>query len=469
MLRSMFVAVVALVAAFAAPALAAEPRKPNLVAIVTDDQARWTLGCYGGIEIPTPNLDRLAREGVRFTNAFVHTPVCSPSRGAYLTGRLGTQLGFTDWLTHEQGMKQGVTAATPTWPAALARNGYTTGLVGKWHLGERKESTPWNNGLAEFTGDLGGGWPPNKVMFVTEKGATLTPVGFSVEICTDLAIKYLDDHKDQPFALLVHYREPHAPYAPMPEIDMKSAKAAKIQVPVYAGLKKIYAQEARRNYYASIAAVDRNVGRLLTHLAEIGLADNTVVTFTSDHGYNVGEHGIQHKGNGYWITEEQFHKVRPNMFDTSLRVPLIVRLPGEGERGGVADEWVTNADMFATVLGLLGIERPADAPPNSRDFSPAARGQKLPAEKFPRELFGQYDLVNSGDGRRMRMLRTDRWKLILHLNAPDQHELYDLEADPGELTNRFGRRGNEVTVDKLTDLIRKHMSIIHDPRLNEVR
>ncbi len=461
-------AIMTLAALTVSRASTAEPQRPNLIAIVTDDQAAWTPGCYGGREIRTPNLDRLAAEGVRFANAFVHTPVCSPSRAAYMTALFSTQLGFTDWLNDGQAKSQGVTPATPTWPAVLAGNGYATGLIGKWHLGAKDDSLPWHNGLTEFTGNLGGGWTPNKVRFITEKGETLTPPGFSVEICTDLAMKYLDGHKDKPFALLVHYREPHAPYVPMPEQDMETSRKADIKVPDYPGLKQPYTQNARRDYYASVAAIDRNVGRLLDHLDKLGLAGRTVVTFTSDHGYNIGEHGIQHKGNGCWITEDRFQSPRPNMFDTSIRVPLLIRYPGVAKPGAVVEEWVSNADMFASVLGLLGVERPAAVPATSRDFSPAVRGEKLPAAGFPRELFGQYDLVNNPTKRHMRMVRTDRWKLVLHLNASPQHELYDLATDPSERKNLFGQPGTEETVRELTQRLRRHMAAINDPRLGEV-
>lgn len=447
---------------------AADQKPLNLVAIVTDDQALWTLGCYGGREIPTPHLDRLAAQGVRFANAFVHTPVCSPSRAAYLTGRLGTELGFTDWLTPEQGTRLGITTATPAWPLILAGNGYATGLIGKWHVGAKEGSFPWNNGLRRFTGHLGGGWHPRQVEFVTEQGEKRNPEGFSVEICTDLAIDFLKEHEQQPFALLVHYREPHAAYTPMPEPDMEASRRADIQIPDYPGQKQPQTSNARRGYYASIAAVDRNIGRLLKHLEERGLAANTVVTFTSDHGYNIGEHGLQHKGNAIWITEDKFRTTRPNMFDTSIRVPLIVRHP-QGKSGLVVPEWVTNADMGATVLGMLGIDRPGTLPAASRDLSPAIRGEGLPQESFPRELFGQYDLVNSGGGRQMRMVRTERWKLTLHLNAPEHHELYDLASDPGERKNLYGQPGTEAAVDDLKSRLRRQMTAIHDPLLGALQ
>ncbi len=450
--------------------VAAADRAPrlNLIAIVTDDQAAWTLGFYGGREIATPNLDRLAASGARFANAFVHTPVCSPSRGAYLTGKLGSELGYTDWLNDQQGMVQGVTPASLSWPAVLQQNGYVTALVGKWHVGAGADSVPWRNGLAHFTGNLGGGWSPRGVKFIDERGGQTNSPGFSVEFCTDLALRFVDEHRDQPFALLVHYREPHGPYTPMPEEDMQTAAGAALQVPDYPGLKQPYATNKRREYYASIAAVDRQVGRLLDHLERSGLAGRTVVMFTSDHGYNVGEHGIQHKGNGCWITTDRFQQPRPNMYDTSIRTPLLVRHPTRGRPGTVVEEWVANSDTFASVLGLLGLARPVGAPARSRDFSPAVAGERLPAEVFRRELFGQYDLVNNPTKRSMRMMRTERWKLILHLNAPPQHELYDLAADPGEQTNRFGDPAVADVVRELTGRIRAEMVAIADPRLADM-
>lgn len=467
-MNSAFPTRLGLIALFAAGAFATAGQKPNLIAIVTDDQAAWTIGAYGGTEIPTPHLDRISREGARFDNAFVHTPVCSPSRGTYLTGRFPSQLGFSDWLTEEQAKTAGITPATPSWPAILARNGYATGLIGKWHLGHRNESLPWHNGLLEFTGFLNGGWQPDKVNFITATGEKLSPPGFSVEICTDLAIRFIDAHKDRPFALLVHYREPHAPYTPMPPQDVETSAKAQLRIPDHPGLKQPYTTRQRRGYYASIAALDRNIGRILDHLTRTGLAADTVLTFTSDHGYNVGEHGIQHKGNGYWITEDKFQQSRPNLFDSSLRVPLMIRGPVVTKPGTVVKEWITNADMFASVLGMLGIETTAAAPPNSRDFSPALRGAGLPPERFPKELFGQYDLVNNPIQARMRMIRNDRWKLILHLDDAGRNELYDLAADPGERRNLFGNPGNEATITSLSARIRHHMEAIRDPRTSEL-
>ena len=456
---------------FCAAILLASPisAKPlNLIAIVTDDQAAWTMGCYGGKEIPTPNFDRLAAAGVRFSNAFTHTPVCSPSRGTYMTGLLGTQLGFTDWLNFSQAKSHGVTAAHLTWPAALAKHGYTTGLIGKWHLGSHEKSLPWNNGIIEFTGDLGGGWDPKQVNFINEKQETIRPVGYSVEICTELAMRFTDAHKDKPFALLLHYREPHGAYVPMPEQDMENSRKAKIDTPDFPKLKQPHTNKKRREYYASIAALDRNLGRLLDHLKTNGLAESTIIMFTSDHGYNIGEHGIHHKGNARWITEDRFRNSRPNMFDTSIRVPLLVHHPETATPGAVIDGWVTNADTFASVLGMLGLDKPATMPTASRDWSAAVRGTALPAATFPKEVFGQYDLINDAKPRFMRMIRTERWKLVLHLNASAENELYDLAADPSEAHNLFGQSANEVTVRDLTAKLRGKMAAIQDPRLNEI-
>src|SRR6185503_11583792 len=140
---------------------AAEARPLNLVSIVTDDQAAWSIGAYGNRESRTPNIDRLAREGARFLNAFASTPVCSPSRAAMLTGRFGTQVGITDYIEKKEGKAgAGLSPASLTWPMVLQRHGYRTGLVGKWHLGEKQESHPTRLGFDTFFGELGGAFKP---------------------------------------------------------------------------------------------------------------------------------------------------------------------------------------------------------------------------------------------------------------------------------------------------------------------
>jgi uncharacterized sulfatase len=176
--------------------------------------------------------------------------------------------------------------------------------------------------------------------------------------------------------------------------------------------------------------VDRNVGRLLEALDRLGLAGQTIVLFTGDNGYNIGHHAIHTKGNGHWVAGGVPGPPRPNMFDTSLRVPLLVRGPGV-PAGREAAEMVTQLDTLATVLGLLGV--PAGLVQHGSDFSPILRGVAVP---WRDTVFGEFDMHHYTLAR-MRMIRTARHKLVRYLGASFQDELYDLSEDPGETRNLY--------------------------------
>jgi uncharacterized sulfatase len=187
-----------------------------------------------------------------------------------------------------------------------------------------------------------------------------------------------------------------------------------------------------RDYLASVHSVDRNVGRLLDALHRLGLAGRTIVLFTSDNGYNIGHHAIHTKGNGHWVAGGVPGPPRPNMFDTSLRVPLIVRGPGVPAGREVA-EMVTQLDTLPTVLGLVGVPFPAGLVQHGSDFSPILRGQAVP---WRDAVFGEFDMHHYTVAR-MRMIRTARHKLVRYLGASFQDELYDLSGDPGETVNLY--------------------------------
>jgi uncharacterized sulfatase len=187
-----------------------------------------------------------------------------------------------------------------------------------------------------------------------------------------------------------------------------------------------------RDYLASVHSIDRNVGRLLEALDRQGLRDRTVVLFTSDNGYNIGHHALHTKGNGHWIAGGVAGPPRPNMFDTSLRVPLVVRGPGIPAGREVA-EMVTQLDTLTSVLGLLGVPLPAALVQHGSDFSPLLRGEAVP---WRDSVFGEFDMHHYTLAR-MRMIRTDRYKLVRYLGTSFQDELYDLAADPGEARNLY--------------------------------
>lgn len=445
-----------------APAEPHAQARYNLVSIVTDDQADWSIGAYGSRESRTPNMDRLAREGAKFVNAFVTTPVCSPSRAGFLTGRYGTEVGITDYIAPsdaERGV--GLPPSTTTWPEVLQRHGWRTGLFGKWHLGTGSQFHPTRHGFDSFFGSLAGSFAPMDPELEREGRLTKVP-GAASNLVMDEALRFIDANKARPFAALIHFREPHLPYGPMPEEDTKPFADLDPTIPAWPGLDEKQVKQWHRNYYAAVHAIDRNLGRLLAKLDELKLAENTIVMFTSDHGYNIGQHGIHTKGNGVWIAGGVTGPKRPNMFDTSLRTPLLIRWPGVVRPGLELGEMVIQLDTFASVLGMLGLPMPADLQPSGSDFSPLLRGQKISAWRDT--FFGQYDLYNLGLAY-MRMIRTREWKLVRHHFAAGLDELYDLTNDPDEKRNLYNDQKYRNVRDSLQRRLTEWQQRIDDPIL----
>lgn len=417
----------------------AAPLNMNFISIVTDDQAAWSLGCYGNKESITPNMDRLAKEGARFANAFTVTPVCSPSRVTFMTGRYGAQMGITDYLApNEEAAGIGLTAKAVTWPKVLNDAGYTTAHIGKWHLGRLPEAHPTKQGYDHFYGFLGGGTSPMEPTYDFPEGPKKLE-GYGGNLLMDEAIRWLGTVKDKRFALSLHYREPHLAYTPVPEEDSKLFANLDPTVPESKGLDIAQVKQWTREYYAAIHSVDRNMGRLFAFLEKEGLWDKTIIQFTSDHGYNIGQHGIHTKGNGFWVAGGIGGPKRPNMWDTSLRIPLLVRWPGVVKAGTVIEQQVLNLDTFPSVLAMLNVTPPAGWKVEGDNYAALLRGQQV---TWRSEWFGQYDLHNAGLAY-MRMIRTEDWKYVRHFHENLMDELYDLKNDPGETRNLLQGAGKE--------------------------
>ena len=351
-------------------------KRLNIITVITDDQARWGVGAYGNRECRTPNMDRLAREGALFLNAFTPTPVCSPSRATLFTGRYGTQVRITDWIAPlESDAGSGLPPGATTWIEVLKRHGYVTALIGKWHLGTQPQFHPTKRGFDHFYGFLGGGnTPMNPTLEVNGKQEKLK--GSLPDLLTDNAIDFLKTNSTRPFALCLHFRAPHLPYGPVPAEDSAPFKDLDPTVPQPRGADVKQVKDWTRAYYASIHSVDRNLGRLLAALEALGLYENTIILFTSDHGYMIGHHGLHTKGNAYWIAGGVQGPKRPNMFEESIRVPLIVRWPGVVRPGTQVKEDVSHIDMFASVLGMLKVPIPPGAPAGGHGlFTPFAGGK----------------------------------------------------------------------------------------------
>lgn len=438
-----------------------EAERPNVVFLYTDDQAHWALGAYGNREIQTPNLDRLASEGALFRNAFTTTPVCSPSRASMFASRYSSELGIGDWINPRTEPDLGLAPEVIGWPELLQGNGYKTGLFGKWHLGTLDRFHPTRQGLEHFFGFRGGGNRPMDPELEFE-GEVRHWKGSLPDLLVEHGLAFLEAHHDQPFLLAIHFRAPHTPYAPVPEEDSALYRDLDPTIPDVPGLPVERVKKLTREYYASISSVDRNVGRLLDRLDTLGLTDKTIVIFTSDHGYMIGHHGLWHKGNASWLLPgHQGH--RPNMFEESIRVPLIIRWPGQIAPGQEPERLASNIDLFPTILDLVGLGVPENLSIAGQSLADLLLGQEADAPMSEDvAFFGQYDMHHYQEAR-MRMIRTSDWKLIRHFEPDGVDELYDLAKDPGETRNLAASEEHRDRFESLNERLRAWMVSINDP------
>lgn len=434
------------------------PSRPNILFIYTDDQATWTIGAYGHKNRLTPNLDKLAGEGTLFRNAFTTTPVCSPSRAGLMTGLYSTQVKITDWLNPSAEPHAGLEPSFLTWPELLKANGYKTSLAGKWHLGLDPQFHPTRSGFDKFFGFReGGNRPINPTL--EEDGETSVKPGVLANMITDKTIDFIQANKNETWLAAIHFREPHAPYVPTEPTDTTAVADLEIDLPDFPDLKRDRVKKLRREYLAAVHAVDRNVGRLLKLLDDLRLNEKTLVVFTSDHGYMIGEHGLIHKGNASWI-DKNHNGLRPNMFDNAIRVPLIVRQPGRVPAGQTQMHVVRQIDLFPTLVRWTGLGLPPQLKLEGVDASELFAGK--PVENRDETVFGQYDLKHSGKAN-MRMIRTPEWKLIVHLELGGENELYDLKNDPGERVNLWNKPESVEIRSQLIDQLRNRMKRLEDP------
>ena len=425
------------------PLCARTAERPNIVFVLTDDQAPWAVGASGNAQAITPNMDRLFREGAYLKNTYVTTPVCSPSRASLMASRYGSELGVTDWIHPKKEPELGLDPAVVTWPEVLHGVGYHTGLVGKWHLGVPDRFHPTRSGFDYFMGFREGG-ARTKNPVLEAGGEKKTFEGLTADILTDHALEFLARNKDRnPFLLCLHYRAPHGRYLPVADEDMAPYKDREMKLPNpdYPKLDVTKAKRLMKEYLASVRSVDRNLGRLLKTLDDHDLTQNTVVIFSSDHGYNMGHNGVWHKGNGHWILTDPPPATtnipkgqRPNMFDHSLRVPTAVRWPGVVRPGTVIEQTATFLDWYPTLVAIAGAKLPEGEKIRGRDLGQLLRGKAPP--DWDNELYAEYSTHHQSKTH-MRMYRTARWKLIRDYLNPERDELFDLAADPAESTNRI--------------------------------
>jgi len=440
--------------------------RPNIIFIMTDDQGPWAFGDAPNPDAYTPNMDKLRRQGVRLTNCFVTTPVCSPSRASLLTSRYSTEVGITDYIESE---KHGLNPALPAWPRIFADAGYATALVGKWHLGQADRFHPRLFGYKEFAGFRWGA-KTSKDPVIEVHNRTFRQQGYTPDILTDLALDFVRRKKDVPFLLSLHYWAPHASvhrrpdkrhtWLPLSKADWSQFEDKDVTIgnPDYPDLDVAAVKRMTREYLASVASADRNIGKLLNLLDELNLSKKTVVVFTSDNGYNMGHNAVEGKGNGDHILINCFDE-RPNLFDNSLKVPTFIRWPGVIKAGSKIDQTITFLDWFGTLPAMANLKVPADYNIRGRNFLPLLLGKNI---KWNNDLYAQYTMRGAGE---MRCYRTPQWKLVRDFEHVIKDELYDLVNDPAETTNLID--STEPAVQKQKNILNarllRYMRKINDP------
>ena len=453
------------------------PRPPNIIITNTDDQAQWAVGAYGNKEIHTPNMDRLAREGMRFTHAF-SKPVCSPSRAMTLTGQYSHRLGIPDYIPYGNPVfaDDGLPAGTPTIASVLKTAGYTSALIGKWHLGYGEKYYPERFGFDVAEGYhyiapgkqyAGYGQLPVVIDGREVKGFNSDPR--HTDILTDRAIHFIGANRAKPFFLFFNTYVPHEPWNCAPEEDLAHYKGRTLTVPDLsrfpeAKMTQEELQQTMRLFYGHVTCADRNLGRLLAALEEMGLAENTLLIFMSDNGMNLGQHGLRGKGNASILGVKQ-RKTRSNMFDHSDIVPFIVRWPGVVKAGATSDALVSSIDILPTLMAATGAGAGQALKLDGRSLLPLLKGEHgVTRRDFYCDTYDMIYLGDNGEKPHMRMIRTDGWKLVLHLD-PDghpldngsRHELFDLKTDPEELTNLYGKPSAATIQQQLDTRLRAWM------------
>jgi len=476
---------------------AAEPRQVNVLFLMTDQHHAGTLGCAGNPVVKTPNLDRLAAGGARFVNSFCTVPYCSPTRTALVTGRYPSSLGIGRNINDTNDPLR-LREPCETYLQHLAERGYHCHQLGKWHLGDpaelncfpdaERDDKAFHKLLAERnksagasrfdetqrpgeTERIGNVWLHDAVAVAhrrlqQEKSKPKQDVGiigrsvlkpeFSYEsVLADYCIELLKRHQHEPFAITYSVSPPHAVnVVPSPFYDMYDP--AKLPLPATwtsppkvwlasfaARMAAIYGEpgfrEYLRCYYGQVTMMDWCIGRILKALDDLGLADRTLVIFTSDHGNMLGQHGLMEKG----VTA---------FYDDLMRVPLLMRLPGEIPANKTSAARASSVDIAPTILDYLGAAPLAKAHGHSlRTFIEGT----LDTDHL---VFGERGDLDKG--AISRMVRTHQWKLSLHTS--DAPELFNLETDPGETKNVYTATANAAALQSLKETLREHMRAVGD-------
>jgi len=405
-------------AGFAGTAKGEGKSLPNILVILVDDLGWGDLSCFGAPDLQTPHVDRLAQEGMRMVNFYANCPVCSPTRASLLTGCYPDKVGVPGVIrTHSWNSWGYLNPQIELLPGCLAKAGYQTALVGKWHLGLDRPNIPTARGFGYFHGFLGDMmddfWNHRRhgINYMRENEQEIDPPGHATDLFTEWACNYIRTHRakspDVPFFLYLAYNAPHVPIQP-PEDWLNRYRE-----------RHPGATEKRAKLAAFIEHMDDGVGRVLKTLDDTGVAANTIVIFTSDNGgqLDIGaNNGPYRAGKG-------------TMYEGGIRVPMVVRWPGVVKAGTESQAVALTMDLFPTLLQVAGIATPTD-----RDGVSLLRIWRGEQENLPdRDLF--WVRLEGHEAGFSYAIRRGKYKLIRPAptkKTPLPDELYDLEADPYE-------------------------------------
>lgn len=452
---------------------AADAGKPNLLVIHTDEHNFRTLGCYrkllppeqafmwGSAVVETPHIDRLANEGAICTSFYATSPVCSPSRASFVSGKYPQN---TAVVTNNIPMQDSIV----TFAEILRRNGYATGYAGKWHLdGEPKPGwEPKRNFGFEDNRYMfnRGHWKlldivNNKPMIGTRKGKlSYSPIGdpktFTTDWLCDRAIEFMGAHKNEPFCYMVSIPDPHgpdtvrAPYDTMFEHQKysqpRSAKKSDKGLPSWGQKNKSNYNQSR--YYGMVKCIDDNVGKILKYLEEKSLLDRTIVVFTSDHGDLRGEHARHNKGVPY---------------EGSARIPFLIRWPAKIKPGTVVRQSLDCTDFLPTILALMGVA--TSGKEEGRNVSRLFTEGRAPAD------WNDITFLRAAGTSNLLWVAavTSRYKLIYC--AKDDPWFFDLEKDPDELINNFQNPEYRNVIRQMARALLEYGNKYHDPRIKNFK
>ena len=404
----------ALVLLWTAPAFA--QTKPNVVLIVMDDVGYGDYGAYGAPDIRTPNVDRLARDGVRFTD-FYAAPSCTPTRAALITGRYYQRTGLENPLGAAPAAGRGLVANGRSLPQLMKNDGYATALIGKWHLGYRPDQMPKAHGFDYFFGFLSGlidyyqhtdqtGKPD-----LFENDQPIAVNGYSTDLFTERALKFIDQNAQRPFFLEVAYNAAHWPFQ-VPDKPSVAPDNGRFVQPHEEHTS------TRADYAAILERADQGVGRIVSTLEKLGLTRNTLVIFTNDNG-------------GEWLSRNSpfFHR-KTTIWEGGIRVPMIMKWPARIQAGRTSPQAGFVFDLTTTILAAAGVASPADARFEGINLLPMATGQTPVVE---RTLFFRVT-----GARAQRAVRQGDWKLLLDGGSV---MLFNVRSDPGERNDLAKERG----------------------------